>query len=267
MVPNTRGRLPDDVVVQPGLDVDELWSRFELFEALHHNTAIASPMADGDLDRVVELLNPAAGARMLDLACGYGELLKRLSRHGRLGGGVFEGVGVDLSPWMVAAAARQQEPGLRWVLAEARSLLADSTGDLVEGPWDMVCCLGASWIWYGLHGTIRAVADLAESGAMVAIGDMHVRPECDVATVGQSHGRVDSLDEISQWFDRYEIDVVGRVPTSDIDWNDYLDRVEEAAETWSTDREPWVNEARQWRLDAARDQAVFTWSVWVGRKR
>lgn len=277
--------LPTNVVVQDGLNVDDLWNRFELFEALHHTMAIASPMADGDLDRIVELLEPSAGQRVLDLACGYGELLLRMRRLAPI-----LGVGVDLSPWMVRSASLRSpelEPSLRWVLAEARSLVTSlvserrsASSDAAEPAhavvgdqgWDVVCCLGASWIWYGLHGTIRALSELVEAGGLVAVGDMHIRPGCDPETVLESHGRVDSLSGIDGWFGRYGIDVVEQVSTRDDDWNAYLDRVEFAASEWDANRSAdravrWLDEARQWRRDAERDQPVLTWSVWVGRKR
>jgi len=187
--------LPAEVEILPGVDVASLWDRFELFEALHHtahntaddtahNTAtpgpgaIATPMSSADLDGVVEAIAPQAGERALDLACGYGELLRRL--RSRV---MIAGRGVDLSPWMLAAAARTGETDLGWTLGGAKEYLARTP----TPAWDIVCCLGASWIWYGLHGTIRAVAAATAPGGRVAIGDLHLRDGIDPETIVRSH--------------------------------------------------------------------------------
>ena len=89
--------LPSSVSIQPGLDVDDLFERFEVFEALHHGLEIASPMSSADLDAVVDLLEPVDGDVAVDLACGGGALLLRLAQRARI-----RGSGVDLSPWMIA---------------------------------------------------------------------------------------------------------------------------------------------------------------------
>ncbi len=266
--------LPADVFVQSGLDVDELWERFEIFEALHHSLSIATPMSSHDLDRVVHLLRPSPNDQVLDLACGQGELLVRMRRRAAI-----HGVGVDLSPWMIAAAA-DRDNDLEWVLAEAKRLLStrDADDSLVEDPaggvvadhrWDTVCCLGASWIWYGLRGTIRTVAELVSPGGMVAVGDMHVRPGVDPQLILESHGRVDSLADIDGWFTDNGLEVLDQVSTSDESWLAYHDRVDGAASSWgeSGTAGRWRAEAQAWRADADRDRDVLTWSVWVARKR
>ena len=70
--------------------------------------------------KVIEATEPDAGHHVVDMACGYGEVLFRMAAQRDI-----NGTGVDLSPWMIASAAAQtpvRAPNgtLQWVLGEAR---------------------------------------------------------------------------------------------------------------------------------------------------
>ena len=71
---------------------------------------------------VIELLEPKAGERILDLGCGTGILAKRLADMG------CSVVGTDASPEMVFAA---KELGLDVLLADAQTLKMDEKFDAV----------------------------------------------------------------------------------------------------------------------------------------
>lgn len=71
---------------------------------------------------VIELLEPKAGERILDLGCGTGILAKRLADMG------CSVVGTDASPEMVSAA---KELGLDVLLADAQTLKMDEKFDAV----------------------------------------------------------------------------------------------------------------------------------------
>jgi len=256
--------VPRAVTVQDDVDVDDLAERFEIFEALHHTMRICNPMSSEDLDRVVDLLYVRDGHRVLDIACGYGELLIRLAERADV-----VGTGIDLSPWMIRtafteASERVPDVDLRWELSEAKEAHAD-------GEFDRVLCLGASWIWLGLNGTLRAMVQRTKPGGMVAIGDMHTRPGVDPAAVAATHGRVDSLDDQEALFARHGLEIIERVATEDSSWDDYLARTKLAASGWLDDHpgpraQQYVDEQRQWQSNHEQDKPVLTWSVWVARR-
>ncbi len=66
----------------------------------------------------------APGQRVLEVGCGCGDLLAALQPA--------EGVGLDFSPAMIAAA-RQRHPGLRFIEGDAHALAS-----LVDGPFDVI---------------------------------------------------------------------------------------------------------------------------------
>ncbi len=77
-------------------------------------------------DVVVDAVDPWPGARLLDIGCGTGALLELTVARGATG------VGVDISPAMVAAAAKRI-PRAEFVVADAQ------TDDLAaHGPFDAV---------------------------------------------------------------------------------------------------------------------------------
>ena len=79
---------------------------------------MCNPLSEPKLDEMIRLLDLPRGARVLDIACGKGELLVRLAeRH------ATRRVGVDLSPYCIAdlrALAAARAPG-----AELELLMMD----------------------------------------------------------------------------------------------------------------------------------------------
>jgi trans-aconitate methyltransferase len=75
-------------------------------------------------ESLVELLHPQTGARILDLGCGTGHLTAKLAESGA------NVVGLDSSVSMIAQA-RQNFPGLKFVLSDARDFRFDEPFDAV----------------------------------------------------------------------------------------------------------------------------------------
>jgi len=255
--------LDASITVAAGHDLDDLWDRFEVFEALHHTMTIDNPMTSDDLDAVVDLLAPEDGDSALDLACGHGELLRRLRRQAAI-----IGRGVDLSPWMLHTAHRltaDRATDLSWMLDDAKHHGRDER-------FDIATCLGASWIWHGFPSTVRAITHRTSSGGRIAIGDMHLRAGLDPQAVSKTHGALESIDELDRCFADNDIELLGRINTSDEAWDTYLARTELAAASWLElhpgDRaQSYLDDQRAWQEDHERDREILTWSVWVGKKR
>jgi SAM-dependent methyltransferase len=139
--------------------------RWKFFDITHRDHVLCNPLSEAKLDEMVALLDLAPGARVLDIACGKGELLVRLvERYG------IDGVGVDLSPYCIRdlqALAAARVPGASLELLEGDG--AEYRGE--PGSFDLACCVGASWTFNGHAGTLRALAALVRPGGQVLVGE------------------------------------------------------------------------------------------------
>ncbi len=144
----------------------DLWKYFAIG---HDRHVICNPASEEKIDELVELLAVPEGGRVLDIACGKAEFLLRAVRRWKCGG-----VGVDLSPPFVEIArARVEQGGLQNSLE-----IVHANGSDYEAPpasFDVASCLGASWIWGGLGGTLDALSRWARPGGRVVVGEPYWR--------------------------------------------------------------------------------------------
>lgn len=255
--------LPATVRVLPGTDVESLWERFRVFEALHHGMDIMNPLTSADLDEVLALLEVSDGDRVLDIASGHGELLLRsATRH------AIVGTGIDLSPWVVARAARRAaETPLRgsieWWLGPAEDFAPEPSRDAAT-------CLGASWIWGGFAGTVRALVQRCRPGGRIAIGDLRLLPGASPGDVPEDHRPAPSREDQQRVLIAAGVTPIAEVDTGPEGWEVYDRRTAASAETYREQHpgeqaDGFLTEQRRWVDEHAAASAALAWTVWVGR--
>ena len=144
---------------------------WKFYDITHRDHVVCNPTSVARLDELVGLLDVRRGERVLDVACGKGELLLRLAEHaGGPRGAGFSAVGIDVSPYCVAdlrTAAERRAPDASIEIVEG-----DGAAYRPEsGAFDLACCLGASWIFGGHAGTLRAMAPAVRPGGQVLVGE------------------------------------------------------------------------------------------------
>jgi SAM-dependent methyltransferase len=142
--------------------------RWKFYDITHRDHLICNPTSSAKLDELIALLDLPRGAHVLDIGCGKAEFLVRLVEH-------YDCVatGVDMSPFFINAA---REKALVRV-PDANLTLIEQDGADYEGrpaSFDMTACLGASWIYGGYAGTLRALAALTKPGGQVVSGEPFV---------------------------------------------------------------------------------------------
>jgi len=224
---------------------------------------ICNPTRSAHLDELIHALSLRHGDRVLDIACGYGELLIRSAQvHG------IVGTGIDLSPWMVETAhreavARVPEADLTWVLGDAKDFRTEPAPD--------VCvCIGAEWVWHGLPGTVQALSRRIEAGGRVVLGAARLHLRADQDKVRAERGFIETVDDVARLLNQAGLVLEHRIDPTDDDWDAYLERTRQAAGEWMRDGRPhaqeWTDEQRDWHEARERDREIIGWSVWVARK-
>ena len=140
----------------------DLWKYFAIG---HERHIYCNPLSEAKADELIALLALRDGARVLDIACGKAEFLVRTAKRWKC-----SAVGVDISPHFVAdARAKVEAAGL-----EAAIEIVEANGSEYVGKpsfFDAAVCLGASWIWGGLEGTLGALSSWAKPGGLVVVGE------------------------------------------------------------------------------------------------
>lgn len=189
---------------------------FSIRESRHR---IHNPLTERQLGELGGALDLPAGARVLDLACGSGELLCTWARdHG------LTGLGVDLNPDFVASArSRADELG---VSGAVRFVEADAAGYVADVPVDVAACVGATWIGGGVPGTLALLRRSLVPGGIVLVGEPYWRtvpttPESLAACGAGSAEDFLTLPRLLASFGELGYDVVEMVCATQESWDRY----------------------------------------------
>ena len=153
---------------------------WKFYDITHRDHVLCNPTTIAKIDELVGLLELPRGARVLDIACGKGELLIRIvERYGA------SAVGVDLSPYVVREL--RERVSARIPRGDAELLEMDGAAYAgAPASFDLASCLGASWTFGGHAGTLAALAAWAKPGGQVLVGEPFWRREPDPAYLASS---------------------------------------------------------------------------------
>lgn len=194
----------------------------EISEAGHR---ILDPLTDGQLSLLGRVARVAPGSRVLDLACGKGEMLCRWAQE--FGA---TGVGVDLShAFLAGARARAAELG---VASAVRFEAGDAGAYRAEvESFDLACCVGATWIGGGVAGTIDLLRPAVGSAGLIIVGEPYWAeppPPAAYEALGIGPGEFDPLAGLLARFEAAGTDLVEMVLADGASWDRYV-----AAQWWT----------------------------------
>lgn len=185
---------------------------------------ILNPFTEEKLLLLGEVCRIGSGTRILDLACGKGEMLCRWAEA--LGS---SGHGVDLSE-VFLAAARDRAAEL-----EVTDRVSFEQGDAgryqASERFDVVSCLGATWIGDGLAGTIELMRPAVAPGGLLVIGEPYWIDQPPEAAHRAFDLAADAFASLAGTLDRFEaagLELVEMVMADPDDWDRY------AASQWWT---------------------------------
>lgn len=114
----------------------------------------------------------AAPARVLDIGCGWAELLLRVLARAVSA----TGTGVDTDGELL----RRAEQRARELDIAGRVSFEEIPGDRTSGPADVVINIGASHAFGGTTGALRALRALLRPGGRLLFGEAYWRPDANV---------------------------------------------------------------------------------------
>jgi precorrin-6B methylase 2 len=178
---------------------------------------------------------------------------------------------IERAPEFVAAAReRVAAAGLadRIELVEQDAAEAD----LGHGRYDVAMCLGASFVWDGLEGTLAALTPAAHDGGAVVVGEPYWRrwplPE------GLDHQGYVTLAETVGRFEAAGLAPEALIGSSDDDWDRYESLHWSALEEWLAGNPadpdaPRIRELHERYRDEylSWGRELLGWAIFVARKR
>jgi len=149
----------------------------------HRELAIMNPISSSALDEAVGQLELTPSARVIDIGCGKGELLRRIAAAYAC---TVEGI--DASESLIAEA-RSVAPMALLRVADVRMV------PLETEAYDLAACVGASHAF--LDDPLGSLARLVRPGGLVLFGDGYFRRKPDpeyLAAAGIARDELSSLD-------------------------------------------------------------------------
>lgn len=185
---------------------------------------IQDPTSAEKIRQLGRLLRLGPDARVLDVACGKaGPALVLAAEFGcRI-------LGVERAEdFVVAGRERISKAGLadRIEIVEGDA----SAFPLEPEAWDAALCLGASFVYNDLEGTLAALAPAVRAGGFVAVGEPYWR-EWPLPPTVDDEGWV-TLPETIARFESAGLAPVGLIAASEDDWDRYESLHWRALEEW-----------------------------------
>ncbi|HEX5192434.1 MAG TPA: methyltransferase domain-containing protein [Solirubrobacteraceae bacterium] len=220
-----------------------------------------APLSDAHAAVLLDALGLESAARVLDLGCGWGELLCRAVERGT----ALTGVGVDSD---ATALARGRTLVATRGLGERVSLI-EAGGEGWTEAADRVICVGAGHIWDRTAAALQALAPLVAPGGRLLYGDGYLE-------AGASELTAELFDELGSLHDLLAAArgtgwrVLHLSVSDQLEWDEFESTHRAGPEQWllSHPDVEGADEVRAWLdmrlreyVDGYRGELGFCWLV------
>jgi SAM-dependent methyltransferase len=189
-----------------------------------------TPLSTDHANLLLERLDPQAGSEVLDLGCGWGELLMRAVLRADAGSAAATtGIGVDTDLEVLQRGrGRAIDLGLG-----AQVRFVAQTAASWRQPADRVLCIGSSHAWSGAEQALAELADLVPAGGRLLFGDGCWETPPTPAAAEVFGADVSELDTLVRQATRAGWHVLHMSTADQREWDDF-----EA--TWRAGRQEWL---------------------------
>jgi len=238
---------------------------FVVAEAEHE---IQNPTSEDKLRLLGKRVRLGTGSRVLDIASGRGGPAVLLAKE-------FDCTveGIEIRPdFHAVALERAASAGLTdrvtFELADA------ATATLASGAYDVAMCLGASFVWNGLAGTLDALEPAARTGGHVVVGESYWKKWPLPKDYEDRDSPFTSLEGTVTIMESGDLRVVAVIASSEDDWDRYETLHWRTVEQWLTanpddpDRSEISARHERSKRNYLRHQRDYLgWAIFVGWKR
>lgn len=244
---------------------------WKFFDITHREHIICNPTNIEKLEQLVSLVRLRPDSHVVEIAAGKGEFIIRLAeRYG------IEGVGVDLSPYHIADAKRKCQERV----PDARLTFLEMDGADYEpqkpGRLDLAACIGASWIYGGHRGTLKALERMAAPESWIVVGEPYWRCEPEreyLQAIGQEPNSFGTHAENAEAGQEFGLELAFTLVSSQDDWDRYEGLQWYAAEDWAAghptdaDVQEVLQRVRQGKAAYLRwGRDALGWAIYVFKK-
>jgi SAM-dependent methyltransferase len=235
------------------------------YDVAERDHALQNPTSPDKIRLLGERLRLGPESRVLDLACGKaGPALLLADAFG------CRVLGVERAPEFAAAARERVEAA---GLADRIEIVEGDAAafSLQPSAWDAVLCLGATFVWHGLEGTLEALTPAVPSGGYVVVGEPFWRA-WPLPEGVDDDGYVPLRATVAR-VEAAGLALVTTIAASEDDWDTYESLHWRALEEWLAENphDPDTVAIRE-RYETQREaylrheRALLGWAIFVGRK-
>jgi SAM-dependent methyltransferase len=218
-----------------------------------------NPTSAEKIRRIGEWLRLGPESRVLDIASGKGgpALILAASFGCRI-------TCVERAPEFAAAArVRVAKAGL----GDSIEVVESDARDFPLEPesWDAALCLGATFVWDDLDGTLSALLPSVRAGGHVVVGEPFSRRS---PPVGMNDRGYVSLPETAARIERHGVSLIGLIGSSTEEWDRYESLHWRAVEDWLAENEDdeLRRESEEHKRQYLARRDTFSWAIFLARK-
>src|SRR5262245_13990546 len=205
-----------------------------------------NPLAEEDVDEMIEALELEPAAHILDLGCGKAEILLRIVERYQ----DVRATGLDRSPAVLAQARRQAElrvPDSKVVLLEQD--VRDYAPE--PGSFDLVVSTGGVSFRGGVGGTLAVLSGFVAPDGKLLFGEGYWREEPSaeyLVALGAAREELKDYEGTIEAAQDMGLELKRAVTSSTADWDAYEDAWAENGERYAAkhEGEEGVAEFREW---------------------
>lgn len=238
-------------------------------EIAESNHRILNPFTHQQLMLLAEICQLTPDTHQLDLCCGKAEMLCQWAQHWGI-----QGTGVDISRVFIEAA---QQRVVELGVQDKVTLIEDDAATYAAEPerYDIVSCIGATWIGDGLVGTLKLMQAALKPGGLLLVGEPYwimPPPEGAYERLGVKKTDFTSLVGTLDRIESLDMELVEMVLADKLGWDRYVATQWMTVDNWLREH-PEDDDAtalRAWNANWKRahleyQREYFGWGVFVIR--